>query len=194
MVCKTFTMVFGAPATFGLLTTWVLYSTHYQDNEEFSLTQPSWPDQSSSRHVHLYVVCPFPMILILSLYSKVFRCEIRLIINIWYRLELAHHYIFLFTHWLFLFSCWNCNTKSLLFIMYDWSGTVLLDCTRLHCRDLHSTAGFIHTLHPTALFILCTRLRWFNMKLNAGFSHALHYTALYCTEQSCNNQFCLSVL
>ena len=43
------------------------------------------------------------------------------------------------------------NTRELLFMMYYWSGAVLQHCNRLHCSDLHWTAGFTHTLHPSAL-------------------------------------------
>ena len=85
--------------------------------------------------------------------------------------------------------------------MYCCSDTVLLQCTRLHCTDLHWTAGFSHTLHSTALtcnafcaldysaptcnelqgsIIYCTLLHW-----NTLYFDALHRTALHCTALHC---------
>ena len=85
--------------------------------------------------------------------------------------------------------------------MYYWRGAVPLNCTRLHCWDLDWTAGFSHTLHPTAL--TCTAfwtLDWTvptcnEHVLNCRFlSDTAHYwTDLHCISMNCTALHCAAL-
>ena len=61
--------------------------------------------------------------------------------------------------------------------MCYWRGAVLLNCTRLHCSDLHWIGGLSHTLHPTALF--CTA--FCALDCTAPTCNELHDAVIHCT-------------
>ena len=89
------------------------------------------------------------------------------------------------------------NTRDLICIMCQWSHAVLLNCTRLHCSDLHWTADFSHTLHPTAptctafCALDCTAPTCRICRVESYI--APHWTALRCTALHCTAQNCTAM-
>ena len=68
------------------------------------------------------------------------------------------------------------SSMRVFFIMYYSGGALLLHFIRLHCSDLHRTAVFSHTLHPTAL----TFTVFCSLDYTAPTFYELHGSVIHC--------------